>query len=222
MMKPQKSLRLFMCCLCLSVGFVWACEPTTPPQTETTPESTQPSETAATEPSTGTSTDASPKDEALPEPTADTPPAALDLEMKAEDFGCLLKWEKVDKYRITNKLGKLDEALTVAKSKEGGVFPVGTIIQLVPQEAMVKRRKGWNPATNDWEFFFLDVSKEGTKIVTRGKEEVKNAFGGNCFSCHNKADAKWDLICGSDHGCDPIPLTPTLIENLQNSDPRCD
>ena len=53
------------------------------------------------------------------------------------------------------------EALAVARSPKGGKFPVGTLIQLVPQEAMVKRRAGFNPATHDWEFFFLDVSPAG-------------------------------------------------------------
>lgn len=141
--------------------------------------------------------------------------------MKAEDFECLLKWKKVGHYRITNKLGFLDQALKVARSKTGGVFPVGTIIQLIPQEAMVKRKKGWNPATKDWEFFFLNIDKNKTEIVSRGKQEVKNQFGGNCFSCHNKAAPQWDLICGEDHGCDPLPFGPAVFESLQNTDERC-
>lgn len=152
---------------------------------------------------------------------AETTPSDLDLQMKAEDFGCILKWTKVNRYRITNKLGFEEEALKVARSADGGTFPVGTIIQLVPQEAMVKRKKGWNTKTNDWEFFFLKVDKSGTTIETRGKEDVKNGFGGNCFECHAKADSKWDLICGEDHGCDPLPLSPSVIESIQNSDPRC-
>ncbi|MCB9640392.1 MAG: hypothetical protein H6728_01835 [Myxococcales bacterium] len=148
-------------------------------------------------------------------------PADQDLQMTAEDFGCILTWDKVNHYRITNKLGYLSQTLEVARSANGGTFPVGTIIQLVPQEAMVKRRKGWNPTTNDWEFFFLNVSKQGTEIATRGKEEVKNAFGGQCFSCHNKAAPQWDLICGADHGCDPLPFDEKAIEALQKDDPRC-
>jgi hypothetical protein len=148
-------------------------------------------------------------------------PSDLDLAMKAEDFDCILSWEKVNRYRITNKLGLLPQALQVARSPNGGQFPVGTVIQLVPQEAMVKRRKGWNPTTNDWEFFFLNVSKQGAEIAVRGKEEVKNAFGGQCFACHTKAASQWDLICGTDHGCDPLPFDAKAIEAIQKDDPRC-
>ena len=45
---------------------------------------------------------------------------------------------------------------------------------------MVKRDKGFNPATHDWEFFELDVSKDGTQIGKRGFADVVNRFGGNC------------------------------------------
>jgi hypothetical protein len=49
---------------------------------------------------------------------------------------------------------------------------------------MVKRRKGFNRATRDWEFFFLTTTPQGTAIVTRGTTTVVNRFGGNCASCH--------------------------------------
>ena len=48
----------------------------------------------------------------------------------------------------------------VTNSAEGGEYSVGAIIQLVPIEAMVKRVKGWDPQTNDWEYFFLGVDAE--------------------------------------------------------------
>lgn len=83
-----------------------------------------------------------------------------DLEMQAEDFECIQNWDKINNFFITNKLGHLEEALVVANSAEGGEYPVGTIIQLVPIEAMVKRVKGWDPQTNDWEYFFLGVDAE--------------------------------------------------------------
>ena len=145
----------------------------------------------------------------------------LDLQMKAEDFDCILNWVKVGSYRISNRLGFEKEALRVAHSKNGGTFSVGTVIQLVPQEAMVKRRKGWSPRTRNWEFFFLKVEAKKTTILARGKEEVKNQFGGNCYKCHQKAKPAWDLICGNDHGCAPLPLSPALIKQLQEADPRC-
>ena len=144
-----------------------------------------------------------------------------DLDAVEEDFECLLSWDRIRRFRITNKLGRMDEALAVANNPEGGTFPVGTIIQLVPQEAMVKRRAGFSPATQDWEFFFLGASAEGTEIRARGTTEVVNAFGGNCFECHAKAEPQWDLLCEQDNGCDPLPIGEDLINNLQDNDPRC-
>jgi len=151
-----------------------------------------------------------------PAPTA--PPE--DLDAKPADFRNLTTMTKVRGFFIDNRLGHLPEALRVADSPGGGVYPVGTIVQLVPQEAMVKRRKGWNPTTHDWEFFFLKTSATGTEIVTRGATETVNRFGGNCFSCHAKADAKWDLVCEQSHGCDPLPIGREVINAIQNADPR--
>jgi hypothetical protein len=143
-----------------------------------------------------------------------------DIEMTAADFPNIQTLTKVDSYFVGNLLGDLDASLAVARSPKGGVFPAGTLIQLVPQEAMVKRRAGWNPATHDWEFFFLDVSPAGTQIVTRGADDVVNRFGGNCASCHLAADKKWDLICKDDHGCEPLPIGDDIIAAIQQSDPR--
>lgn len=145
---------------------------------------------------------------------------AEDLDMQAEDFVNLQTMTPVGNHFVANRLGHLDEALEIARSPKGGRYPVGTIIQLVPQEAMVKRRAGWNPATNDWEFFFLDVSPEGTKIATRGADEVVNRFGGNCASCHTLAEPKWDLVCEKDHGCEPLPIGDDVILAIQQADPR--
>ncbi|MFW6049767.1 MAG: hypothetical protein ACODAU_01260 [Myxococcota bacterium] len=144
-----------------------------------------------------------------------------DLELTGEDFECILGWEKVRRFYVTNKLDRIDETLEVAQSPTGGTYPPGTLIQLVPSEAMYKRGPGWNPETNDWEFFALDVSEEGTTIVSRGAEETENQFGGNCFECHRQADPQWDLICEQDHGCDPLPIDAETIELVQSSDPRC-
>jgi hypothetical protein len=141
--------------------------------------------------------------------------------MTDADFGCILDWPKVNSYRITNRLGKLDQALAVARNPDGGTFPAGTIIQLIPFEAMVKRKSGFSPATNDWEFFALKVDRKGAKIAARGTTDVVNQFGGVCFTCHAEADAKFDLVCGDDHGCDLLPIGPKLIQAFQNSDARC-
>lgn len=146
---------------------------------------------------------------------------AEDFAASEADFTCMLKWDAVRRFRIANKLGHLDEALAVSAKTDGGTYPVGTIIQLVPTEAMVKRRAGFNAATKDWEFFFLGVDKAGTTIKARGAGEVVNGFGGNCLSCHSKAMPQWDLICEQTHGCDAIPVTADQIKQAQDSDPRC-
>jgi hypothetical protein len=155
---------------------------------------------------------------ATPRPTTSAP--AEDLEMKATDFRSLSTMTKVRGFFVDNRLGHLEEALRVANSPSGGVYPVGTIIQLVPQEAMVKRRKGWSPKTNDWEFFFLSTSSTGTEIMTRGQAETVNRFGGNCADCHALAEAKWDFVCEQDHGCEPLPIGRDVIQAVQNADPR--
>ena len=84
---------------------------------------------------------------------------------------------RVDDHFVGSLNGHLAAALAVAHSKNGGVYPVGTVIQLLPQEAMVKRYKGYSPGTDDWEMFSLKVSAQGTKIVTEGKTNVVNQFG---------------------------------------------
>ena len=139
--------------------------------------------------------------------------------MKASDFECILRWDMVGGYRITNKLG--NDALSIANSPTGGTFPVGTIVQIIPTEAMVKRKAGFSAMTHDWEFFALAVSSTGTTINTRGTTEVVNAFNGQCFGCHMKAMPQYDFVCGTTHGCDPLPLSETALVNLQNGDPRC-
>jgi hypothetical protein len=121
---------------------------------------------------------------------------------------------------VDNLMGDLSETIAVASSTAGGTYPPGTVIQLFPQEAMVKHRAGWSPSTRDWEFFFLDVSKRGTKIVHRGTDEVVNRFGGNCASCHAAAAPKFDGVCEHDHGCEPLPVSDEFIKAVQLADPR--
>jgi hypothetical protein len=150
----------------------------------------------------------------------DAPAGVEDLDMKATDFECVLRWTMVGGYRITNKLGH--DPLPVANNPSGGgAFPVGTIIQIVPTEAMVKRRTGFDATTHDWEFFALAVSASGTTINKRGTSDVVNAFGGNCLTCHAKAMPAFDMVCGTTHGCDPLPLSEAQLISLQNSDARC-
>ena len=153
-----------------------------------------------------------------------------DLNMTAGDFECIRNLEQPSgggvTYYFTNLRGNIEEARSVANSPSGGTFPPGTVIQVLPGEAMVKRAVGWNSSTNDWEFFKLRTSEQGTEIRSRGTESVRN-IAGTCFSCHSEADEQWDLICVDDdlHGCIPVPFglgTDDVIRRLQCNDPRCD
>jgi hypothetical protein len=139
----------------------------------------------------------------------------------ATSFRCITSMTPVRHFYVDNLRGDLAATVAAANSATGAVYPPGSVIQLIPGEAMVKREKGFNVATRDWEFFELDVSKNGTQIRKRGFADVVNRFGGNCFVCHIAARPEWDLVCESDHGCKPIPVTRAMIGALQRTDPRC-
>ena len=137
-------------------------------------------------------------------------------------FVCLSNMQPVRGFFVGNLLGKVEETVAAAKQPTGATYPPGSIVQLIPAEAMVKHHKGWNAKTNDWEFFELDVREEGAKIKVRGSTQVVNKFGGNCFECHKQAEPQWDFICEEGHGCDPLPIPDFLIRWTQRNDPRCE
>jgi hypothetical protein len=136
-------------------------------------------------------------------------------------FSCIRDMTPVRGFYVDNLQGNLDETVAVA-SAGTGTYPPGSVVQLVPSEAMVKLDAGASPATGDWEFFELAVTGAGSTINKRGFVDVVNKFGGNCFACHIKANPDRDMICETGHGCDPIPLTRTMINAIQNTDPRCE
>ena len=136
-------------------------------------------------------------------------------------FECITEMTPVRGFFVDNLLGDLEATLAVANSASGGTWPTGSMVQLVPTEVMIKQPEGTSPATNDWEFFELSVSAEGSEIVTRGFTDVVNRFGGNCLGCHVKAEPQWDMICETGHGCDPIPLSREMLTTIQQNDPRC-
>lgn len=147
------------------------------------------------------------------------PPQALSISEKS--FRCMTEMTHIGHFYVDNLIGNLKGTVQVAESPTGGVYPVGTVLQLVPTEVMVKRENGFNAATRDWEFFELDISPSGSTIRTRGFVSVVNRFGGNCFTCHVKARPEFDLVCSTTHGCDPIPVTVAMSGALQRTDPRC-
>jgi hypothetical protein len=150
---------------------------------------------------------------------ADFQPPALSISEKS--FHCMTEMTHIGHFYVDNLVGNLKGTVQVAESTTGGIYPVGSVLQLVPTEVMVKREKGFNAATHDWEFFELDVSPNGSKIRKRGFVEVVNRFGGNCFTCHIRARPEWDLVCDTTHGCESIPITIAMFNALQRTDPRC-
>jgi hypothetical protein len=162
---------------------------------------------------------------------------ADDIAVSEQTFSCILDWPKVRGTYIKNAdPQKLQEAMRIFRDNVPDTeYPVGTILQVIPFEAMVKHQHGTFVKTNDWEFFALDVSAVGTKITDRG-ENVLEIFdmdaaaagaamtdqprGVTCLSCH-QGGAKYDLVCEKGHGCAPIPLNDQQIAKLQAADPRC-
>ena len=144
------------------------------------------------------------------------------LTVVEELFKCLEEMTKAEgtMYFVDNLLGDVEATLSVATSETGGAFPAGSVISMVPNEVMIKHEEGWNPASNDWEFFLLEVSEQGTSIASRGGVEVSNRAG-SCMGCHALARPEWDLVCSNDHGCAPIPFNREQIRAVQQQDPRC-
>jgi hypothetical protein len=151
---------------------------------------------------------------------AAAPAAPPSLPITEASFKCIAEMTHVRHFYVDNLAGNLDGTVKVAQAAIGD-YPVGSVLQLVPTEVMVKREKGFNTATRDWEFFELNVTPTGQTIRARGVQDVNNRFGGNCFACHVKARAEFDLVCDNNHGCDPIPITRAMSGALQRTDPRC-
>ena len=147
---------------------------------------------------------------------------ASDQKVTVDDqsFKCITEMTKVRHFYVGNLLGNIAGTVAVATADKGA-YPPGSVLQLIPNEAMVKHEKGFSASTHDWEFFYIDTDANGSKIFRRGFTEVNNRFGGNCFSCHKAARPEFDLVCEQDHGCAPIPVTRAMIGALQRTDPRC-
>lgn len=148
--------------------------------------------------------------------------AATDV-VKVDDssFYCIRQMTPVRHFYVDNLLGNIAGTVAAANAPKGAIYPAGSVVQLIPGEAMVKRESGFSPATGDWEFFELHIDNKGSKIGKRGFADVNNQFGGNCFTCHAPARDPWDFICESGHGCDPIPIDHKMTGAIQRSDPRC-
>lgn len=155
--------------------------------------------------------------------TTSSPPTTTatlpDVAPTPADFVNVNTMARVGDHFIGSLNGHLAAALAVARKPKGAVYPVGTVIQLIPTEVMVKRHEGYSPSTGDWEFFSLDVSSTATKIKSSGAK-VKNFFGSDCASCHVAARKNFDFVCENGHGCAPLGLPDSLIATIQKGDPR--
>jgi hypothetical protein len=154
-------------------------------------------------------------------PAMAAPPAApATFPIGDASFKCITEMTHVRHFYVDNLAGNLAGTVKVAQAGTGD-YPVGSVLQLVPTEVMVKREKGFNAVTHDWEFFDLNISPTSSTIRVRGFQDVNNRFGGNCFNCHVKARQEFDLVCDNSHGCDPVPFTRAMSGALQRTDPRC-
>lgn len=149
-----------------------------------------------------------------------TPDAATEPVVVDEDsFECLTNWESVRGFYLTNLVGRTEEAVAAAEAGFAEAVPPGTIVQLVPFEAMVKLEAGASPETGDWEFFVLQGTGNGTAIVERGGAEVSNAAG-SCLGCHAGA-AERDFVCEDTGLCSAAALPRQIVDQLVADDPRC-
>jgi hypothetical protein len=148
--------------------------------------------------------------------------SADDLVVNEKSFSCLLDLPKVRNTRIQNTdPAKLREAIRIFRdSVPDQEYPTGTVLQLIPTEAMVKHERAAFPNTNGWEFFALKVSMDGTTILDRGDKVLNTSLKKPCLECHSLA-AKFDFVCEKGHGCAPIPVTDPQIAAMQSADPRC-
>lgn len=135
-------------------------------------------------------------DGSVPDATraVDAAPGVEDLDLSIASYNALTLTAVPGRgYGVANPLGHLGEAIAVGSSPTGGEFPVGTVVLANRAEPMVKRRRGWNPATHDWEFFSAALASDGVTAVSftvRGREETA------CFQCHaSVSSATWDFMC---------------------------
>ncbi len=148
--------------------------------------------------------------------------SADDLVITEKSFSCLLDLPKVRNTRIQNPdPEKLKEAIRIfTDSLPDKEYPKGTVLQLVPTEAMVKHDRAAFPNTNGWELFALKVTPVGTTIMDRGDKVLNTSLKKPCLDCHSPA-VKFDYVCEKGHGCAPIPVTDEQIAAIQAADPRC-
>jgi len=156
-----------------------------------------------------------------PVPPADSEVPVADIAVEAEHFDCLSKGTQVARSWYSSLTGRQETVVAIAQGKAPGPYPVGTVVQLFPGEAMVKRGPGFSPDTDDWEFLKIAVKGQDTIILERGTTDIKN-IGGTCAGCHAPARQDHDWVCAEGHGCKPLPgFVVKKALKLTAKDPRC-
>jgi hypothetical protein len=81
---------------------------------------------------------------------------ADDVTISDGTFDCIANWPKMRNTRIKNQDPQsLERAMRIFQDSVANMeYPAGTILQLVPYEAMVKRSAETFPKTQGLEFFF--------------------------------------------------------------------
>ena len=142
-----------------------------------------------------------------------------------EDFRCLTEGKQPPGKRFfifSRKKATVRKALRKTKTgKLGKGYPVGTILQLFPFEAMAKRGGDFNPEGGGWEYFTLKPNPDGTtEILKRGAAEVTGLTRTSCQACHVSVAAQHDSVCEFVIGPEGLGLTDELVTRLQ-TDVRC-
>jgi hypothetical protein len=148
---------------------------------------------------------------------------------RARDFRCLKAFTPVPgkSFVVYNRNpSRLRRAIRIATNDlRNKHYPIGTIVQVFPFEAMVKRGGGFNPSGGGWEFFNLKVTATGTRIVGRTASQppgqpLRNLFGAcQDIRCHGALQVRaYDRIC--EGHLPPLSLTDAEFQALR-ADPRC-
>ena len=148
--------------------------------------------------------------------------SAQDITVSEQTFGCILDWPKVRNTRFKHSdPEKLKEAMRIFRnSVPDKEYPVGTILQLVPFEAMVKHPREKFPKTMDGSFSLWMSPTKGPRSMI--EERVSSMFRKESpgLSCHQPV-AKFDFVSEKGHGCAPIPFDDQKIADIQKADLRC-
>ena len=96
---------------------------------------------------------------------------ADDIAVSEQTFSCILDWPKIRGTYIKNAdPEKLQEAMRIFRDNVPDTeYPVGTILQVIPFEAMVKHQHGTFAKTHDWEFFALMFLRPGPRSPIEAK-----------------------------------------------------